>query len=425
MSVSEAISFVINNFQSGAWPTIVDILITVAPIFLAVILFRIMWDLWVQYIRAKNYMAAERIVLELRLPKDTYKSPLAMETFLNALHNTSDGSKYAQFWQGNVRPYFSLELVSIEGAVKFFLWMEKIRKTNLISALYSQFPEIEVSEREDYAKSVHFDPKVTRIWGGEFVFTKKDHEPYPIKTYVDYGLDKDPKEEYKIDPLTPLLEWLGSVPPNQQAWVQIIIRAHKKARKKGHIFKETDVWEDDIKKLINETMIRNEKTKITGAPTKEGEFPRPPTLSEGEKKSLEALERRLTKHPFDVGIRAVYISPKDEFDTPYVLGGIIGSFKHFSSANLNGFKPNGKVWHGRLDYPWQDFRNYRRNLYSKQALMAYKRRSYFYPPFQRKPIVMNSEELATIYHFPGSVAATPSLERVPSKKAQAPANLPM
>ncbi len=37
------------------------------------------------------------------------------------------------------------------------------------------------------------------IWGCEFKFTKGDG--YPIKTYVDYGLDKDPKEEYKVDPL--------------------------------------------------------------------------------------------------------------------------------------------------------------------------------------------------------------------------------
>jgi hypothetical protein len=57
--------------------------------------------------------------------------------------------------------------------------------------------------------------------------------------------------------------------------------------------------------------------------------------------------------------------------------------------------------------------------------MAYKRRSYFYRRIARKPLVMSVEELATIYHFPGSVAATPSLERIPSKKTAAPANLPV
>jgi hypothetical protein len=99
--------------------------------------------------------------------------------------------------------------------------------------------------------------------------------------------------------------------------------------------------------------------------------------------------------------------------------------KHFNYEHLNGFKANGDKWHPSIGDPWTDFRNWRRNKYGKLALMAYKRRSYFHPPFVSKPMVMNTEELATIYHFPGSVSQTPNLDRVPSKKAQAPGNLPI
>jgi len=42
-----------------------------------------------------------------------------------------------------------------------------------------------------------------------------------------------------------------------------------------------------------------------------------------------------------------------------------------------------------------------------------------------KPYILTTEELATIYHFPGSVSTTPNLNRVPSKKAEAPSNLPL
>jgi hypothetical protein len=59
------------------------------------------------------------------------------------------------------------------------------------------------------------------------------------------------------------------------------------------------------------------------------------------------------------------------------------------------------------------------------ALEAYKRRMFFYNPFIGTPFVLNSEELATIFHFPGQVAAAPNLYRVPSKKGQAPSNLPI
>jgi len=41
------------------------------------------------------------------------------------------------------------------------------------------------------------------------------------------------------------------------------------------------------------------------------------------------------------------------------------------------------------------------------------------------PFIMNTEELATIYHFPGEVSKTPSLSRISAKKAEPPTNLPI
>ncbi len=38
---------------------------------------------------------------------------------------------------------------------------------------------------------------------------------------------------------------------------------------------------------------------------------------------------------------------------------------------------------------------------------------------------MTTEELATIFHIPGKVASTPTLARIPSKRSEAPANLPI
>ena len=43
---------------------------------------------------------------------------------------------------------------------------------------------------------------------------------------------------------------------------------------------------------------------------------------------------------------------------------------------------------------------------------------------ERTPLVLNSEELATIYHFPGQVAETPTFKRIESKRAEPPQNLP-
>ncbi len=429
MTLDQTVLSVIEQFNSSLLPNSIQFIIALAPVVLAVFLCVVFWGLWVDYVQGKQFLGLKYTCLELKLPKDTFKSPQAMEVVLNSLHNTADGSLYAQFWKGETRPWYSLELISIEGSVKFIIWTEDRRKQGVMTALYSQFPNIEIKEIDDYSRSAHFDPKTMKVFGAEFVFTKKSEEnglAYPIKTYIDYGLDKDPKEEFKVDPLLPLIEWLGSVGPNQQVWFQFLIRAHKKeARKPGHLFKKYDPWKQAAEDEINRILIRDAKTKVAGEVNPETGYGKLPTISKPEQDIIEALGRSVAKQAFDVGIRAIYIAKKEVFNTPFGIGGIIGNMKQFNTENLNGFKPNGDKWHPMLGDPWLDYRDMRKNRFSRLVIMAYKRRSYFYGPFKSKPLVMNTEELATVYHFPGSVAQTPTLDRVPSKKAQAPGNLPI
>lgn len=419
--------FLYSQFQSTLLPQVIQIVLALIIPAVTLILALVFWPLWKNYVRSKKIYTTKYSVFEIKLPKETMKSPLAMELFLHALHNTSDGSALKQFWVGETRPWYSLEIASIEGRVKFYMWCEDARKGGLMSALYGQFPGIEVHEVPDYTKGTHYDPKTMKVYAAEFLLNKE--EPYPIKTYVDYGLDKDPKEEFKVDPLAPGLEFLASVGANQQVWIQFLVRAHKKEQDRPHALffhEKIDKWKEDAEAEINKIMMRDPKTKVSGKKDEASGRVIPPTLSEADKQKVEALSRKITKLPFDVGLRALYIAKKESFDTPFGIGGIISFFKTFNTENLNGFKPNGDHWTPWLDAPWKDFNDIRRNKYSREGILAFKLRSYFYPPFHdNPPQVLNSEELATIYHFPGSVAPTPSLERVASKKGSAPSNLPI
>ena len=47
--------------------------------------------------------------------------------------------------------------------------------------------------------------------------------------------------------------------------------------------------------------------------------------------------------------------------------------------------------------------------------------AYIHPP----TYVLNTEELATLWHFPGQIMRVPSLERIESKEASPPPNLPI
>lgn len=413
--------------QSEVFNSVFSIIVSISPIFLAVILYVLFWPLWVNYVRSDFFFSLKYTVLEIKLPRDLFKSPVAMELVLNALHNTSDGSNFAQFWKGEKRPSYSLEIVSIEGIVKFFVRTEDRRKQGVMAVFYSQFPGIEIQEVPDYTYGIHLDPKETKMWVGEFELAKPD--VYPLKTYVDYGLDKDPKEEFKNDPIAPVLEFLGSIGAHQQIWFQYVIRAHiKEGRKSGTLWTKTDTYKDEAQKLINEIMGRDPKTRSTSKKYQDKETGRfvPPTLSEGEKELIKAVERNMGKLAFDVGIRVVYFAKKELFDKPNGVGGIISAFKHSSTENFNAIKPNGKKWSSKFSgLPWEDYKKYRETKQVKLGLEAFKRRSFFYEPFVSKVMVLSTEELATLYHLPGAVATTPTINRVPSKKSEAPANLPI
>jgi len=413
------------------------IIIALLPLAIMFVLIVIFSEKWVEYIRAKFFLKEGFAMVEIKLPKETMKSPASMELFLTALHQTSgEGDWYARYWLGKTRAWFSLELVSIEGQIHFFIWMRKSFKNFISTSLYAQFPGIEVHDAADYAQSVHFDPAKVALWARELQFTKQYNDrmtsAYPIKSYIDYGLDKDPKEEFKVDPIAPLIEFLGSIGANQQAWVQIFVRAYKKDDhvKPGHFWKTHDRWREDGKAIINEEIhLRDPKTKVAGEADEETGFSKAPRVTKGEEEVASAIERNIAKLGFDVGIRLMYIAKKDNFN-PANIGGMLGSWKQFNAEHLNGFKPNGDLWEERISYPWHDFGDRRKNKYCAQALAMFKRRSFFYKPYTHiyghsKPMVMSSESLATIYHFPGQVVATPTLARVPSKKGEAPANIPV
>ncbi len=376
--------------------------------------------IWVYYARSKFIAGQEYSLIEIKLPKEILKSPLAMEIVLNALYQTSGETTWInRYIEGKVRPWFSLEMVSIEGSVKFFVWTRKFFKKLVMDQIYSQYHGVEIHDVDDYTKFVPYGQESDEewsLWGTEFQFTKAD--PYPIRTYIEYGLLEDPKEELKVDPMTAVLEYLGSLSKGEQAWIQILVRASKKNKKPGGLFgfpKNVD-WKEEGKELVDKII---EESK----PKEEGKFGR--FLTSAEQDLIKALDHSVSKLGFDCGIRGIYTAKKENFNAINIMG-LIGSFRQYNTNDLNGFRPMNPT---SFDYPWEDFRGKRLSKKKARMFNAYKLRAYFhnapYPEHLRKPIVLNSEELATIYHFPGGVAQTPTIEKVESRKAEPPVNLPI
>ena len=369
--------------------------------------------IWRAYKRVEYVKNIEWVLLEIKIPREINKTPQAMEVILSALHETGDGNWYEHLNEGVLRPWFSLELVSISGKVHFYLRAKKSFKNLIEAQIYSQYPGVEIVEAEDYTLNVPYGKPGNDLDLSGFILSLVKPDPYPIKTYIDYGLDKSQEEEEKVDPMTPVLELLGSMKPGEQMWFQILIMATKsRFTKKGTWFEKID-WTKQAKEIIDEKM-----KKTIGPDGKDVN-----KLSPGDKIEIEAIQRSVGKLGFDCGIRAIYLSPKDLYDKANASA-MSGVLKQFNSSNLNGFKPvNGT----KIKYPWQDLSGKKLAKLKIDMFNAFRQRAYFYSSyfFSPQPFILNTEELATIYHLPGSVANTPTLSRIESQRGEPPANLPI
>ena len=388
-----------------------------APFVLAFVTGWIFWHFWVLYVQQLSISNEAMILLEVRLPKELTKSPRAMEIILNAFAQRSPSNWYAAYYEGKVRAYSSLEIVSEGGKVKFYIYIRKGMKNLVEAQIYAQYPEVEVHEVDDYTRAVPYGAPGAQyeLWGSEYKLAKED--AYPIKTYIDYGLDKDPKEEFKIDPLTSVIETLGSIGQGEYIWFQMIIMATDPypPRPGSHGLKS---WKDQGKELI-EKLSKRDQAKVL----KPGEVPDfvKAQLTPREKDMLESVERNLSKTAFDVGMRCLYIARKEKFNRG-MTGALGGLLSPFATGDLNSFKGTRGT---SVDYPWQDPFGVKVAKRKRNLFEAYCKRGYFYYPYTRKPFVLSAEEIATIYHFPGMVAETPTLGRIESKRGEAPVNLPI
>ena len=409
----------ISLFQGTLYTDILGYFFVTWPVWLPIFLLSLLLQSWFSYKRRNWIKSQGSILLEIKLPKVIEKTPLAMELVLNGIWEDVAGSMTEVFLEGRVRDWFSLEIVSIGGEVKFFIWALPKWKNIIESRIYAEYPGAEVFEAKDYSLNVHYDPSKMNIWGITTALVKPD--AYPIKSYIDYELDKEGLEPTEsTDPIVPVLEYLGSLKQGEQAWIQIMIQAHRKEgfEKDAKFFPKTD-WQEGIKTEIKKIIEENSFIKPV-----EGKPQTLQHLTKTQADTISAIERNASKLAFDTMIRVVYTAPIEVFDKVKGMG-LIGSMRQFGSKHLNGIKPD---WFSGLTYPWQDFREMNKRKNQRTLLDAYKRRSFFNVPYKHmngKPYVLTTEELATVFHFPGATATTPTLTRIPSKKSEAPSNLPV
>lgn len=389
------------------------------------------WNFWVLFVRQRwtNKYNEESIVLELRLPRDIFKSPLATETALSVfLQGGSLKTWRDKYWSGNLPQWSSVEIASLEGIIHFYIRTNAKFRELVEANFYAQYPGIEIVEVEDYTKLFKYDrfkgaKKEAETWGATYMLkekwkpkdlktgeeSKKDlpADFLPIKTYVDYGLDKDQKEEHKIDPITPLLEFMGSVGKGEYVWFQIVIQDvgvfddkkfpkmfhnpldgkrmtlsemaqhYKKQIFMGTVKKKGDAVIDEYGGIKTKTV----KDPVTGE-SKEVEIEykgtvvntkKPLDLTEDEKGAIKAIDNKMSKPLARVIIRCMYSATKGNFNFHYIQN-IVNLMKPYVGSN--SFYPSTI---DPYDFPWQTQGGKRVQWRKEEKFENYVERNGFHP----------------------------------------------
>lgn len=404
-------------------------LIGTAPVWFPILCIFAGSSWWLWYVRSYHQTQQKTILLEVKMPNTIIKSPRAMEMVFSAFRQLggSTNTFINRVWVGGVAPAFSFEIVSFAGSIHFYVFTwEKYRRT-VEEAFYAHYPEVEIVEAEDYAAKFKFDPEKYQVHCFDWRLEPRS-DAYPFKTYIDFELEQDPKEEYKIDPFAQVMETMSTMKPNEQAWVQIIITKNPDEAPGDRWYKTQKRHKLLVKRAVDEirkATVTGSDKDLTGDEKEKnnwrGTAARLEQFQVGE--LLRSIERNAGKINYAVGMRGTYIaSPPESYsgtskDNFRLMWRQIGNEAH-------GNHLRHRRWHPAFDYPWQDLWDMRVNLSSKRFYDVYRRRAHFDPPWILPHNIMSVEMLATIWHPPSQAVEARGLERIASKKKSAPHNLP-
>ena len=433
---------------------IIPLLKGILPLIGVIVLGLVAFKLWMHYIRQDFISGIDYVLLEIVPPREVLRSPKAMELFfINALYHFSYKGGREEYWQGAVWFWYSLEIASIDGQVHFYIRTPTRIRGLIETQMYAQYPQAQIKAVPDYTLAVDkISPESEWMaWGWEFGLIRP--EAYPLKTYVDFGLDKDPKEEYKVDPISPVVELFGSIQKGEQMWMQIVITPSKKEYKtKGTWFGKHDWVAEARIEFFN--FLKDYKAVKGKGETLGTDARIEVRVPDFLKKPVEKMSAKTSKIGFDTGIRVMYVAKKEAWSMNSRRN-IRLIFRQYDSPESNGLKrinstqadaysglfgmSNEKVM-VLADRMLHEYRErgffhlpLRHHLFNQHALSwplesvvagSVLIQPFFLPYFHPQTFVLNVEELATLWHFPGQILKVPTLERIESKESSPPTNLP-
>jgi hypothetical protein len=377
-------------------------------IILAVVIFLIVATFFARFFTRRmhnRFNPFEMITLRVLLPKESLQAEgqtqqqteprqliAPIESFMSTLAGVRAERGWKSFWYGR-RDHFAFEIVAHEDVISFYVTVPEEMRQYMEQQLQAQYPDAFIEEREDYNI---FTPSGA-IVGMVVKFTKSFF--FPIKTYQDI----------ETDPLNSITNSLSKIKEvkNGGASIQFVVRSahprwHAAGNKLAREVKAGKKLKDAIKLVSGSGAGGVMKSLVkTYKPQEQEQQQQFQGLSQFEEEAVARIQQKSSKSGFEVNIRIV-VSADNEGAANSQLTSIADSFSQYAGYEYgNSF---------RRIKP----RNTKRFL-----------NDFIYRNFnERNQIILNTEEMSSVFHFPLPTAETPNILWLTSKQAAAPVNMP-
>jgi len=410
-----------------------DIFSNFGWLILALFFLRGMLDVYLLYIRTKWSKSHKTVLLAIDIPRGNEQNPKAVENIFSYLSGAHGSINFFEKWfEGQYQKSFSFEIVSLEGYTQFLI-KSPLEFRNLVeSAIYSQYPDAEISVVDDYTKMVpaNLPNEEYDIWGTEFI--QAAPWVYPIKLYSEFEHQTGPLETQFKDPMASLMDLYGSLRQGEFLWFQMIVLPtgfdwlKEVAKETDKLFGRKAKSKPDLTDHFVEAMGKASEAiyplwgDIEDTAAKEDKPKTMMDLTPIEKRKVEGVQIKGSKLSLEAKIRLIYVARRDVINRAKAANGMVGYMKQFASLDLNNMMPDVKKTMTKAQY---FFTKYRLGIKKRRIFQAYVNRS---EVTGDKLGIYNIEELATLWHFPieANVKAA-MIQKAPGRKADAPASLPL
>lgn len=295
------------------------------------------------------------------------------------------GEAWWQFWYGR-HDHIALEMVAMNGQIYFYLVAPRALRQLLELQILAQYPKAQIEEAEDY----NIFGANSFVQGTALKLTKSSM--FPIRTY----------KKLDSDPLSGITMALSKVQPGEGAVIQISIRPKRRGWERAALRRAKEMHERGSTKRSGSSSGLGFLTSSmqTSDPYKQQRMTGPTMLTPQEQEVIKSLEEKAGKPGFETNIRIVTSSP-NERNARVHLENIVNAFTQFHAPESGTTFKRGKVEKsGRViwDTIWRNF--------------------------NQTTMVLNTEEINSIYHFPLSTMETPNIAWLAAQQAAAPVALP-